>query len=137
MIDRVRRTRTEIADVFARNPLLRLLAVNALVGAAVSVVLLAGLILTDSHGIGRLILGSEGGWLGAALLLFGFLVTFPSVAMGVALMSLKSDDDEDDDGDGAPVLRPVPVPVRGARGRYGKPRSNGIGTIPFDRGNLL
>jgi hypothetical protein len=74
-----------------RQPLIRLLAVNLLGGASVAVLMLAGLLALNPHGLRDLILADHTPGAALALLLFGFLITFGSAAMGTAIMMLGKD----------------------------------------------
>jgi len=71
-----------------REPLLRLLAVNGLAGASVAVLMLGGLLALNPGGLRDLMLADRDGSTALALLLFGLIVTFGSVAMGSAIMAL-------------------------------------------------
>lgn len=75
-----------------RNPLVRLLAINWLIGFATTVLVVVGLLLTNAVGLRDLILNSENPVVPLALLFFGLLITICSVAMGAAVMSLPRDD---------------------------------------------
>lgn len=79
--------------MWRRNRLLRLLGVNVGIGIAVAAIAVAGLLLLDAHGLRRLILADASPGLGLVLLLFGFVITFGSVAMGAAIMALGRDAD--------------------------------------------
>ena len=105
-----------------QSPLLRLLFVNWLIGAAVAVVLFAAVMITDTAHLRTLIMASSNPWIPMLLLFIGFLITMCSVAMGTAVMLLPSDDDDDKKGPGGgsplevlrlpklgPALAPVPV----------------------------
>jgi hypothetical protein len=70
------------------QPLLRLLAVNIAAGASVAVLMLGGLLALNPYGLRGLILSDRAGGVALALLLFGFLITFGSAAMGTAIMTL-------------------------------------------------
>ena len=70
------------------QPLLRLLAVNIAAGASVAVLMLGGLLALNPYGLRGLILSDRTGGVALALLLFGFLITFGSAAMGTAIMTL-------------------------------------------------
>ena len=70
----------------ARQPLLRLLAVNLAAGCGVALLMLAGLLALNPAGLRDLILAD--GATGLVLLGFGLLVTFGSAAMGSAIMLL-------------------------------------------------
>jgi|PersoiStandDraft_1058852.scaffolds.fasta_scaffold12866_2 hypothetical protein len=72
-----------------RQPLIRLLAINLAAGASVAVLMLGGLLALNPAGLRDLILADRaGGAALALLLLFGFLITFSSAAMGTAIMAL-------------------------------------------------
>ena len=75
-----------------RNPLMRLLAINWLIGLIATLVIFCGLLLTNAAGLQDLIFNSENPFIPMALLFFGLLVTICSVAMGVAIMTLPKDD---------------------------------------------
>ena len=110
------------------DPLLRLLAVNWLIGAGVAAALAAVVLITDTARLRTLMFASGEPWIGMILLVFGFMVTMCSVAMGTAVMMLPSKDDDDDGPGGgsklevlklpnfAPSLRaaPVRIPAAGA-----------------------
>jgi hypothetical protein len=71
-----------------RQPLFRLLAINLAIGLSAAVLLLGGLFALNPDGLRDLILADRSPATAAGLLLFGFLVTFGSVAMGTAVMSI-------------------------------------------------
>jgi len=77
---------------FFREPLFRLLAVNLAIGVSAAVLLLAGLLMLNPHGLRDLILADRSPLTALALLLFGFVVTFGSVAMGTAIMAIGRGD---------------------------------------------
>jgi hypothetical protein len=113
------------------EPLLRLLAVNWLIGAGVAAALAAVVLITDTARLRTLMFASSEPWIGIVLLFFGFLVTMCSVAMGTAVMMLPKDDDDDGPGGGSklavlqvPRIAPpmTPVPVRAAAGSRRLPR---------------
>ncbi|MEM8877575.1 MAG: hypothetical protein AAGD23_06850 [Pseudomonadota bacterium] len=105
------------------NPLFRLLLINGLIGTAVAILLVAGLMITDAHRIGTLIINSENPALPIIVLTLGLVITFGSVAMGMAIMSLPLEtDDEGTSNSGGhrdrvnalpshPALRPITVPA--------------------------
>lgn len=74
-----------------RSTLLRFLAINALIGGLVGVVVTIALVATDAHRLGTLIFASENPLLPIAMLAFGFIITLASTAMGWAIMSLPYD----------------------------------------------
>ncbi|SNY93052.1 hypothetical protein SAMN04515647_3325 [Cohaesibacter sp. ES.047] len=75
-----------------QNPLVRLLAINWLIGLVATIVIFSGLLITNAAGLQILIFESENPIVPMALLFFGLLITFCSVAMGAAVMSLPRDD---------------------------------------------
>ena len=75
-----------------QNPLLRLLAINWLIGLIATCVVFAGLLVTNVAGLTDLIFTSENPIIPLALLFFGLMVTFCSVAMGAAIIRLHKDD---------------------------------------------
>ncbi len=91
----------------ARQPLIRLLAVNLAAGCAVALLMLAGLLALNPAGLRDLILAD--GATGLVLLAFGLIVTFGSAAMGSAIMLLGRERPRDTPRGKA---EPAPVPVR-------------------------
>jgi len=81
-------------------PLFRLLAINLGIGIVVAALLVGGLLLLDPGGLRHLIFTDRSPWVAIGLLLFGFVVTFGSAAMGSAIMAAGSPRDEDDRGGG-------------------------------------
>ena len=75
-----------------KNPLLRLLAINWLIGLFATILVFCGLLLTNAAGLQDLIFNSEDPIIPMALLFFGLLITICSVAMGVAVMMLPRDE---------------------------------------------
>jgi hypothetical protein len=95
------------------DPLLRLLAWNALGGVIVACLLTAFVIATDVGQLRSLILNSDDPAVPLLLLVFGFMVTMCSVMMGSAVMSLGREDRGDwGETRGTPARVPVRVPVR-------------------------
>lgn len=116
MTRRSDRTVTEPKPRFlAENPLLRVLAINLLTGTVVALMLVIGLVVTDTAHLGTLILNAEEPWIAVALLFFGLVVTLGSVAMATAIWMLPYDGESD--GEGGPGRgdrvsgRPVPIRV--------------------------
>lgn len=70
------------------QPLLRLLAVNLAIGVCVAALMLGGLLVLNPGGLRTLILADRAPGAAFGLLLFGFLITFGSAAMGSAVMAL-------------------------------------------------
>lgn len=77
--------------------LVRFLVRNALLGIAAGWSLLVLLLYTDTFGLGRLVTGSEHGWLAVVMLAAGFAITFGSAAMGTAVFLLRPDGEEEGD----------------------------------------
>lgn len=109
------------------DPLLRLFAVNWLIGAAVACVLVALVLITDTAHLRSLMFASGEPWIPLMLLFFGFLVTMCSVAVATAVMLLpENDDDDHGPGGGTPLevldlpgfpssMQPVPIRVEASR----------------------
>jgi len=89
-----------------RDPLFRLLAINVTIGASVAVLMLGGLLLLNPHGLRDLIFADRSGVTAAVLLLFGFVITFGSTAMGSAIMMLGRSE-RPSGGKGARAVDPV------------------------------
>jgi hypothetical protein len=102
----------------ARQPLIRLLAVNCAAGAAAALVMLGGLMALNPGNLRALIFADRMGAVALALLLFGLVVTFGSVAMGTAIMALGRK--RDDDGAGG-TRAAVPVKAAARRARTAQP----------------
>ena len=78
-------------------PLFRLLAINLAAGTAVAALLVGGLLAVNPSGLRDLIFADRSPGTALGLLLFGFVVTFGSAAMGSAIMAMgqrQADDDE-------------------------------------------
>lgn len=82
---------------FLRVPLFRLLAINLAAGTAVAVLLVGGLLALNPAGLRDLILADRSPATALGLLLFGFIVTFGSAAMGSAIMATGARQDDDDE----------------------------------------
>ena len=81
---------------FLRAPLFRLLAINLAAGTAVAALFVGGLMALNPAGLRDLILADSSPGTALGLLLFGFVVTFGSTAMGTAIMAMgrRQKDDE-------------------------------------------
>jgi hypothetical protein len=93
-----------------RLPLLRLLAINLAVGVAMAALLVGGLLALDPGGLRHLIFTDRSPAVALGLLLFGFVVTLGSAAMGTAIMALGQPP-ADDAPRGPPKLVAQPSPV--------------------------
>ena len=94
--------------------LIRLYIRSVLVGFGIAAVFTAGLIWWDVAGIGRLILGSDIGWVAALMMVFFNGIVFAAVQFAFRIMAMADDGDGPKRGLGArePVLVPVPVRVQ-------------------------
>ena len=94
-----------------RLPLIRLLAVNLAIGASIAVLMLGGLLALNPGNLRGLILADRNGVAALALLAFGLVVTFGSVAMGTAVMALGKKPKQSNGG-GTPAPARVAVKAR-------------------------
>ncbi len=84
-----------------RVPLFRLLAINLAAGAAVTVLLVGGLLLLNPGNLRDLIFADRSPAVALGLLLVSFFITFGSTAMGTAIMAAgQRGDDERPRGPG-------------------------------------
>ena len=78
-----------------RVPLLRLLAINLAVGVAAATLLVGGLLVLNPFRLRDLIFADDSPGIALGLLLFGFIVTLGSTAMGSVIMAMgKQEVDE-------------------------------------------
>ena len=97
--------------------LVRLYITHAIIGFALSAVMVAGILWFDVAGLGRLVAASDVGGLAVLMLwLFNGMV-FAGVQFAVAIMGMAEDDDDDDDDGGHFAREPVAVAVRAVRRR--------------------
>ena len=96
-----------------RVPLFRLLAINLAAGVAMAALVVGGLLALDPGGLRHLIFADASPGTALGLLLFGFVVTFGSAAMGTAIMAMGRAGD--DKRGGPPVARPEHAFVRARR----------------------
>jgi hypothetical protein len=89
---------------FLRLPLFRLLAINLAAGMAVAALLVGGLLLLNPFNLRDLIFADSSPGTALGLLLFGFVVTFGSAAMGTAIMATGLRQTEDETPRGPPRL---------------------------------
>jgi hypothetical protein len=80
---------------FLRVPLFRLLAINLAAGMAVAALLVGGLLVLNPFGLRDLIFADNSPGTALGLLLFGFVVTFGSAAMGTAIMAVGQPQGDD------------------------------------------
>lgn len=76
-------------------PLIRYLLRNGAVGAAAGAAVAGGMIATDTAGIGTLFASTGTPFVAGALFFGMFALTFASLAMGTAVMTLRKDDTDD------------------------------------------
>lgn len=91
---------------FLRVPLFRLLAINLATGVTVAALLVGGLLALNPGGLRDLILADSSPGTALGLLLFGFVVTFGSTAMGTAIMAIGQREADDDAGRPPRVVAP-------------------------------
>ena len=87
-----------------RMPLFRLLAINLAGGMVLAALLVGGLLALNPSGLRDLILADRSPATALGLLLFGFIVTFGSTAMGTAIMAVGQYQPNDDRPRGPPRL---------------------------------
>ena len=88
------RTRSSHGIGFSRAPLARLLAINLAIGAAVTVLLVGGLLALNPGGLRHLIFADRTPGVALGLLLMSFFITFGSTAIGTAIMALGQREEE-------------------------------------------
>jgi hypothetical protein len=107
MLEQVRnKLRRHRRTGFWRVPLFRLLAINLAAGAVLAALLVGGLLVLNPFSLRDLILGDSAPGTALGLLLFGFIVTFSSTAMGTAIMMAGAPAVEDEGPRGPPRLVP-------------------------------
>lgn len=94
-----------------RNPLLAMLAANALWGGVLGVGFVVGVIALDLGHLRKLLTFTPDGMIALGLLTIGSIVTFASVVMGGAVMMLERKDDNGPRGGKRSVRHLVPVRV--------------------------
>lgn len=95
------------------EPFFALLRFHAIAGAVLGVVFVAGVLAFDLAHIRTLAFASEDGVLAVVMLTIGSIITFSSVVMGSAIMTLTDKDDPPKGGHRqSRVETLVPVPVR-------------------------
>ncbi|MFZ2156018.1 MAG: hypothetical protein WAV72_07865 [Bradyrhizobium sp.] len=94
---------------FLRVPLFRLLAINLGIGIALAALLVGGLLALNPAGLRDLIFADSSPGTALGLLLFGFVVTFGSTAMGTAIMAMGQPPDDNKPPRGTPTLATQPI----------------------------
>jgi hypothetical protein len=101
---------------FLRVPLFRLLAINLAAGVALAMLVVGGLLALNPGGLRHLIFADSSPGTALGLLLFGFVVTFGSAAMGTAIMAMgRTAEDGKRRGPPAPVAQPARAMARARR----------------------
>ena len=89
---------------FLRVPLFRLLAINLAIGIALAALVVGGLLAINPGGLRDLIFADSSPGTALGLLLFGFVVTFGSTAMGTAIMAMGQREADEEPPRGPPRL---------------------------------
>ena len=76
-------------------PLARLLVINLAIGAAVTLLLVGGLLALNPSGLRDLIFADRSPGIALALLIMSFFITFASMAMSTAIMALGQHEGEE------------------------------------------
>lgn len=99
--------------------LVRLYIQSVALGFVLSAAFTGALMWLDIAGIGHLVMGSDIGWVAAAMLVVFNGIVFSAVQFAVRVMGMAETDDGPQGGRGVrePVLVPVPVPVASRRHR--------------------
>jgi hypothetical protein len=87
-----------------RYPLFRLLAINLAAGVALACLLVGGLLWLNPGGLRHLIFTDRSPGVALGMLLFGFVVTLGSTAMGTAIMALGRRETDHETPHGPPRL---------------------------------
>lgn len=103
-----------------RDPLLAMLAVNALWGGMLGVAFVGGVIALDLGHLRKLLTFSTDGLIALGLLTIGSIVTFASVVMGGAVMMMGRKDEKGPRGGKRALRHLVPVRVSVAARRGGR-----------------
>jgi hypothetical protein len=95
-----------------RVKLFRLLAINLAIGVVAALLMIGGLLALNPYGLRGLLLADRSGGAAIALLVFGFVVTFGSAAMGSAIMAIgREAPPRGGKNAPEPVAEPVPVKI--------------------------
>jgi hypothetical protein len=106
---------------FFRVSLFRLLAINLAAGIAVAALLVGGLLALDPFHLRDLIFADSDPVAALGLLLFGFVVTFGSTAMGSAIMAMGKREMDDETPRGRPRVGSPRPACRESIGRLRRP----------------
>jgi hypothetical protein len=92
--------------------LVRLYIRSVALGFGIAALFTAGLVWWDVVGIGRLILGSDIGWIAAGMMVVFNGIVFSAVQFAFRVMAMAEDDTDPQGGLHAPEAVRIPVPVR-------------------------
>ncbi|MFN7597581.1 MAG: hypothetical protein ACK5PT_12695 [Cereibacter sp.] len=92
--------------------LIRLYIVNVLIGFALALVFVTGLVWLDVANLRHLIMDTSGGPLAFVLLVLSNGVVFAGVQFGIAVMRLAEDDGGSAGGRGQPMAARIPVRIK-------------------------
>lgn len=92
--------------------LIRMYIQSVAIGFALSAIFVAMLVWFDVGGLSGLVLGSDMGWVAAAMLVVSNGIIFSGAQFGIRVMMLAEDDDTPRGGRRDRAGVPVPVPVR-------------------------
>jgi hypothetical protein len=106
--------RSVSTSVIFRVPLFRLLAINLCIGLSIAALLVGGLLWLDPGGLRHLILADRSPGVALGLLIFGFVVTFGSTAMGTAIMAIGQREKADHPRGGTGAAVPVGLRAKGS-----------------------
>jgi hypothetical protein len=101
---------------------IRFLLKHAALGATAGVVFVGLLLAFDIAGLRHLVLNTSGGFIALAVMTVFFVITFGSVQMGRAIMSLGQDETPPSGGRRAPEGQLIPIPVERAPDPRHRPR---------------
>jgi hypothetical protein len=96
-----------------------LLAINLAAGILVAALLLGGLLLVNPFELRHLIFADDSPGTAFGLLLFGFVITFGSAAMGTAIMAMGSREVDNSRPRGPGLRHLVPQLIAVRRHRHG------------------
>lgn len=91
--------------------LFRLLAINLAIGVCAALLMTGGLLALNPYGLRGLLLADPAGGIVIALMLFGFIVTLGSAAMGTAIMAIGRDSEPRNGKRARVASEPAPVKV--------------------------
>lgn len=103
-----------------RDPLVRMMIVNWVVGACMGVAFALVLLAADAGGVRSHIMGADSAGAALALLFGGFAIAFGAVIAAMAVMLPPGGDDDRDGGHGLrlrPELELIPVRVQARNSR--------------------